>query len=240
MTVHVLHIRKSGGTAMNFAFKQARERAGGDLQTPFGPLIKHKHSVKLEDVPDGELAVFAVRDPVTRFVSGFYSRLRKGAPRHHVEWTDAERRAFEWFSSPQELADALASVWPPKRKKAEFAMGAINHLKKPLVWWTGPADDFRSKLPKVLYIARQETLNDDWFRLRSLLRLPSDLELPSDPVQAHRFTGNDDKSLTPKMVGAVKDWYADDYRLLEVVDEVRVKMIARAEESAGASGVPRS
>ena len=234
MTVHVLHIRKSGGTALNHALKQAHKRAGYQLQSPFGEVIKHKHSVRLDDVPDGDHAVFAVRDPATRFVSGFYSRLRKGAPRHNREWTDAERRSFTWFATPQELADALASPWPWKRKRAKFAMESINHLKKPLVWWTGPAAEFRGKLHKVLYIARQETLDEDWPRLRSLLALPSHIELPSDPIQAHRFTGSDDRSLTPEMVDAIKEWYADDYRLLEAIDEARVDMIARA-ESAGAS-----
>ena len=48
-------------------------------------------------------AVFALRDPLTRFISGFYSGLRKGAPRYDIGWSKGEKRAFSWFSTPQEL-----------------------------------------------------------------------------------------------------------------------------------------
>lgn len=118
-------------------------------------------------------------------------------------------------------------------------MNSIRHLRKPLVWWTGAAEEFRNELPRILYVARQETLDDDWRRLKVLLQLPPDLELPSDPIKAHRHTGNDDKTLTPRMVEAVRKWYAEDYRLLEVVDEARREMVSRVEAMAGSdAGTP--
>ena len=237
MALHLLHVRKSGGTAIKFALQQAMKRADGKLVTPHGRVVLHAHSTRLRDVPEGDLAFLAVRDPATRFVSGFYSRLRKGAPRYYREWSDAEQRCFQWFSTPQELADALAGRWGPRKKKAEFAMDSIRHLRRPLIWWTGKAERFRAALPRVLYIARQETLDDDWERLKILLELPSGLHLPRDPIQAHRHTGDDDKTLTPRMLEAVRNWYAEDYRLLEVVDEARKDMIARVEGMAAPSDV---
>ena len=54
------------------------------------------------------MAIFPLRDPVTRFVSGFYSRLRRGRTAVLHPAHEAERKAFEWFPTPQELADALA------------------------------------------------------------------------------------------------------------------------------------
>lgn len=229
MAIHFLHIRKSGGTAIKYALRQAAKTHGDPLQTPYGALVHHPHGVRLDDLPPDDQAMFSVRDPASRFVSGFYSRLRKGAPRYNREWSDAERKCFGWFSTPQELAEALTKGWGPQRKKAEFAMKSIRHLRKPMIWWTGTADEFRSKLGRVLYIARQETLDEDFQRLKKLLDLPADLALPSDPVQAHRFTGDADRSLTPKMVAALREWYADDYALIEVCDEARKEMIARVE-----------
>jgi hypothetical protein len=229
VAIHFLHIRKSGGTAIKYALKQANARSDEPLPTPLGDLVLHPHSFRLEDVPEGDQAIFSVRDPASRFVSGFYSRLRKGAPRYNREWSSDERRCFAWFSTPQELAEALTKRWGPKRKKAEFAMNSIRHLRRPMVWWTGEVDEFRPRLGQILYIARQETLDDDFARLKRLLALPSDLELPSDPVQAHRFTGPNDRSLTPKMVDALREWYAADHALLQVCDEARPEMIARAE-----------
>jgi hypothetical protein len=227
VAIHFLHIRKSGGTAIKYALKQANARSNEPLPTPLGDLILHPHSFKLEDVPEGDQAIFSVRDPASRFVSGFYSRLRKGAPRYNREWSDAERRCFGWFSTPQELADALTKRWGPKRKKAEFAMNSIRHLRRPMIWWTGEAPEFSKRLSQVVYIARQETLDEDFARLKSLLDLPADLELPSDPVQAHRYTGPNDKSLTPKMVDALREWYAADYALLEVCEQARGEILAR-------------
>jgi Sulfotransferase family len=230
MAVHILHVRKTAGTAMKFPIKQLIKEKGGSLDSPYGEIVPHPHGVRLDDVPDGDLAVFAVRDPVTRYVSGFYSRLHKGAPRYNREWSDEERRSFEWFSTPQELADALSKSWGQKRKRAEFAMNSIRHLKKPLSWWTGTAQEFRQKLPKVLFVARQEHLDEDWARMKQLLALPGDLELPSDPKQAHRSIFKDDKTLTPKMVEAVKDWYEEDYRILGVIEEARGEWLAKMDD----------
>ena len=39
---------------------------------------------------------------------------------------------------------------------------------------------------QIAYIGRQETLDDDWQRIRALLELPEDIELPSDPKKSHR------------------------------------------------------
>lgn len=235
MAIHFLHIRKTGGSAVKFALRQV----GGThdrVPTPAGPVLLQRHPFRLTDVPEGQKAMFVVRDPVTRFVSGFYSRLRKGAPRNNREWSEDERVAFGWFSTPQELATALGKKGR-KRMRAEFAMDAIRHLQKPLVYWTGDADGLRNQLHRVLYIARQESLDEDFERMKALLGLPKDLSLPTDPVDAHRFTGSNDRSLTPKMIDALREWYRSDYEMLEVCDAARSEMIERAEDLASAEGV---
>lgn len=233
MAVHLLHIRKSGGTAIKFALNQAAKRAGEEqLTTAYGPIIRHPHAFRLGDVPEGEFAIFSLRDPATRFVSGFYSRLRKGAPRYNRPWSEDETKCFEWFSTPQELAHALAQGDGEDRDRAEFAMNSIRHLKFPLIWWTGEAQKLWRRLPHVLYIARQETLTDDWERLKVLFDIPKDIELPDDDKKAHRLTGNVDKSLTPEMLEALRDWYAADYELLELCESARGEMIASLQRLA--------
>lgn len=239
MAVHFLHIRKAGGTAITHALRQAAKRSGGTARTPYGEVVNHPHSFRLVDVEPGDFAVLSVRDPVSRYVSGFYSRLRKGAPRYNREWSDRERKAFGWFETPQALAEALASKRGRQRERAEFAMNSIRHLRRHLVWWTGEPEEFRTRLPQVLYIARQETLGDDWQNLKVLLELPPSLELPSDPVVAHRSTGPEDRTLTPKMAAAVRDWYAQDYRLLEVCEEYRAHLIPRIQQRAQSPGGAR-
>lgn len=221
MAVHFIHVSKAGGTAIRYALRKARRASGGELVTPWGPVHWHRHSYRLCDVPKGDKAIFALRDPISRFVSGFYSRQRQGAPRYVREWSVAERQSFEWFPTPQALADALAEPPGETRKQAEFAMESIRHLQRRLTLWTGDPASFRKQLDKVLYIARQETLDDDWGKLKELLELPSELALPRDDVTAHRTTYPSDVSISDRGVAALRAWYADDYEVLAIGESVR-------------------
>lgn len=239
MAIHYLHIGKSGGTALKYAIRQVGMAAieGTDAEfdkqapweSPLGTVRLRPHRTTLTDIPHGDHAFFSVRDPATRFVSSFYSRLRKGMPRHHMEWSQGEAQAFEWFPTPQELALALSKRRGKRRAQAEFAMTTIMHIKRTLTSWLGTADELRRDLPKVAYIARQETLSEDWERIKVLLGLPSDAQLPSDPVQSHRTTGDIDRDLSPKMLDALRDWYAEDYAVLAVCEEVRPQLMAGVE-----------
>lgn len=247
MAIHYVHIGKSGGTALKFAIREsaraalpakARFNKRTPWESPLGTVHLEGHGFRLRDVPDDAYAFFSVRDPATRFVSSFYSRLRKGMPRHFTEWSDAEAEAFAVFQTPQDLALALAKRRGKKRGEAEFAMNSIRHIRRPMTWWIGDAASLQARLPQVAYIVRQETLNEDWRRVKALLGLPGDVELPSDPVQAHRTTGEYDRTLTPEMLDALRRWYAADYELLELCDRVRPDMIARID--AGAVGAKSS
>ena len=91
--VHFLHISKTGGTAVKHALHDS-------LALTRCALLLHGHRVKLMDVPDGEKAAFFLRDPVSRFCSGFYSRKRQGRPRFDFPWSPAEELAFGRFSTP--------------------------------------------------------------------------------------------------------------------------------------------
>jgi Sulfotransferase family len=222
MAVHYIHISKSGGTALRHAIREGRHARGGKpFRTPWGPLWTHRHSFRLRDLPKGHKAILTLRDPVARFLSGYHSRLRKGAPRYLEEWSDAERQSFEWFPTPQELADALAEPPGELRARAEFAMSSIRHLKRHQISWTGTPAYFRRHLDSVLYIARQETLDEDWERLKELLELPSELALPRDEVAAHRNIYPDDRSLSERGEAAVRAWYSRDYEVLEIGEHVR-------------------
>jgi hypothetical protein len=245
MAIHYVHIGKSGGTALKHAIReagQAKVAQTGDTfdkevpwDSPLGPVHLHGHGFKLKHVPDADVAFFSIRDPASRFVSSFYSRLRQGMPRYFRAWSDEEEQAFKWFDTPQDLALALGKRRGKKRAQAEFTMQAIRHIRRPLSLWLGDVEHLRKKLPQVAYIARQETLDEDWERIKTMLELPPDLELPSDPVQAHRAPEELDRTLTPKMVDNLKEWYAEDYKLVALCDEVRPELIARVERARSSS-----
>ena len=80
MAVNFLHVGKTGGTAVKWALRRA-----GLPDTPYGPVRVHRHTFRMRDVPPEDHVIFFVRDPIARFMSGFYSRLNKGQPRYHYE-----------------------------------------------------------------------------------------------------------------------------------------------------------
>jgi len=232
MTVHFIHVGKCGGTALRFAVRQAQEETG-PIESPWGPLSAEPgHKVTLADVPNGDKAVLAFRDPVSRFVSGFYSRLRKGRPRHFREWSDDERKAFGWFETPEALADALGDGWR-QRRRAERAMRSIRQLRRPMTQWAGRPAFFRENLDKVLYVARLETLDEDWERLKELLDIPRDVPLPQDDRGAHRTSYPRDTAISERGREALARWYAEDYELIEIADGLRE---GRFGPSAGPAG----
>ena len=98
---HFLHIGKTGGAAVKHALKPVAAA---------GHLMLHGHDVRLHDVAPGEQVFFFLRDPLSRFVSAFYSRQREGRPRYVVPWTPDEEAAFGRFRTANELADGLSST----------------------------------------------------------------------------------------------------------------------------------
>ena len=228
MAVHFIHVSKAGGTALRHAIREGRALAeDGRLMSPWGPVWGHDHRFRLINVENGDKAVIPLRDPISRFVSGFYSRLRKGEPRYYREWRDEERTAFEWFSTPRELAEALAQPAGEARRRAEFAMKSIRHLKHPMTRWVGRPPYLRTNLDKVLYMARQETLDEDWERLKELLELPAQLYLPEDDYGAHRTSYPGERTLSATGARALRERYARDYELLDIAGELRAGRVPR-------------
>ena len=218
MAVHFIHIGKTGGTALKSVLRP-QYKAG--TETPLGPVIVHKgHKFKLRDVPPGDKAIFCVRDPVSLFVSAFDSRLRKGQPKFYFEWSPAEEEAFTRFPTPQALAEALASPDGATRGQADAAMRAIQHVRG-IRRALGSPRDVLSHRRQIAYIGRQETLDDDWGRIRALLGLPEELRLPENPKRAHRRPSSEQPVLDGAAEAALRDWYAEDYEIVRICERLR-------------------
>jgi len=77
--IHFLHIGKCAGTQILSITKQVNAKTSGRK------IRKHGHDVFLRHLPEEADFFFSIRDPTSRFRSGFYSRKRKGPPRHFSE-----------------------------------------------------------------------------------------------------------------------------------------------------------
>jgi hypothetical protein len=207
LVIHLLHIRKTGGSALWHAIK-------AHARTDRRAIIHHPHTTLLSHVPRGEKAIFFLRDPLTRFVSGFYCRQRQGLPRYDSPWKHGERAAFERFHTPNELARTLSSPHRVQRELAWAAMGNIQHLCSTLTWLESEAY-LRSRLPEIFYIGFQETLNEDFEHLKQKLSLPAPLRISDDEVAAHRNPAHLDYHLDDLAVANLRAWYETDQCILD-------------------------
>ena len=173
--LHFLHIGKTGGTAAKSALR-GHEKSG-DYE-----IILHEHEFQLKDVPLGEKVVFFVRDPISRFVSGFYGRQRQDLPRHDAPWTPGEEIAFRRFGSPNELALALSADDQELQAAAVDAIRVVSHLRSPQWSWFKKEHYFLSRRSDIVFIGFQETLKEDFALLKKILNLPEHVRLPEDEV----------------------------------------------------------
>ncbi len=172
--------------------------------------------------------IFFLRNPVTRFVSGFYSRQRQGQPRIHSPWSADEKIAFERFKTPNELAIALSGEDRTRREQAEAAMRSIQHVRDSYWSWFGTRDYFLSRLGDIFFIGFQESLSDDVKTLSLKLELPDCIELPNDNVNSHRNPDSVDRNLQDTAMENIKRWYAIDFDFLELCKQ-KAKEINRIE-----------
>jgi hypothetical protein len=207
--VHFLHIGKTGGSALKAALHDHRV-------TRRHALFLHGHRFTLRDVPPGEKAFFVLRDPIARFVSGFYSRQRMGRPRYETPWKTGEAEAFAAFPSANDLARALDADDPALAAKAKDAMRSIGHLRHPFLHWFESEAYFLARREDILFVGFQESLSHDFEHLKRRLGLPADLALPGDPVTAHRNPDDIDKRLDDQAVRNLRAWYAADYSFYEL------------------------
>lgn len=206
--VHFIHIGKTGGTAIKYAL------------TPYLKTCKyfinlHSHSFRLRDAPAGESVFFFLRDPVSRFTSGFYSRQRQGQPRMFFPWSPEEKVAFDHFTTPNQLASALSSLDPDHKKLAIDAMNSISHVRNHYWEWFVDEAYFLSRAKDIFFVGFQESLDQDFEVLRRKFYLPVAAGLPVDEVHSHRNPSGADKRLEPESIQNLKQWYQQDYDFID-------------------------
>jgi hypothetical protein len=209
--VHFLHIGKTGGSAIKDALRGHRTGPGWGL-------FLHRHPTQLDHIPEGEKVFFAVRDPVSRFVSGFNSRLRQGQPKFFIPWSPEEKIAFERFKAPNELAEALSDEG--RRAQAEEAMSAIGHVRASYWRWFRSEEYFHARLDDIMLIAFQERLSADFDILHGKLALPESVGLSKDKVRSHRTPEGLDKRLSEVGEANLRRWYERDFAFVELCRRV--------------------
>jgi hypothetical protein len=210
--VHFLHVRKTGGTAVTEVLTPVAQNFG---------IILHPHSTRLCDIPRDHQVFFFVRHPVSRFVSGFLSRVRRGAPRYNYEWDEAETKAFRRFQKANDLAEALSALDPETKACAHEAMRTIRHVNSSYRDWFAGTTELDDRADSILLLGLQEMMDQDFENLKLLMNLPPALKLPNDDVLAHRTPTRFDRTLTPLAEQNLRRWYADDFRFYDYCVQFR-------------------
>jgi sulfotransferase famil protein len=219
-----IHIGKTGGTALKSALRCHVEKTGAKIFFLRGHTMSFARM--RADYPELR-ALFFVRDPAARFVSGFNSRLRQGRPRHNVPWSPAEVIAFKEFATANQLAEALSDGDPPRQRLAAFAMNQILHVANRLTQYLGPISLLQSERDSIFYIGDVATFPHDFAELVKILDIDHATELPSDDVGAHRSPADLDRRLSPTAVRNLQAWYREDYEIYRWCQDFRSSQSAR-------------
>ncbi len=177
------------------------------------------HIIKLTDVPIGTKFFFILRDPLTRFVSAFYSRQREGLPRYYSPRNEMETGIFETFSTANELACALGNPESEHHSLALRTMRVIGHFNGYFHWMISK-EYFLSRLDDVLMCCFTESLEEDFEKLRPLLGLPEDVCLPTDEYFAHRMPRGCDTNLSEEAQNVLREYYRGDFEFVALCKEM--------------------
>jgi len=223
----LLHI---GGTAVNAALK-ANNKLG------VGQAVKcYAHKTGLRDIVEKDRVgnvMFFIREPVSRYISAFNSRLRMGYPRHQGKWSTDEEIAFGHFKTPNELAEALSSGDVELRENALHAMTCIRHLKRAYEHYLGSTDLLEQEIDRIYFIGATEHLESDFSLMRTLLGVSPDIEMPTDDYGAHRTPDGFERTVSELGRRNVMDYYKTDYDIYDWCVKRREALIPiRAAEAA--------
>ncbi len=216
--IHVIHIPKTGGTALRAALSAAPHPER---------FLFHDHLFTLADVPSGDGAVFGLRDPIERFVSGFNSRRRRGRPRYDFPWTPIQAEGFGYFTTAGAMAEALSSSHADRRSAANGLIRDMLLTGVPLSYWLRSPAYLRGREADLVGILFQPDLGEDFERLKIRLDLPKALSLPADDVAAHRGPNDASTALSPLARVNLKAWYAGDYGLYRAARRSRLRLLNR-------------
>ena len=214
----MLHVGKTGGTYTRHIISTipAAEGMVRFLDHGFGL------EAALHDFPN-ENAIFAIRNPLAIYVSGFNSRMRQGKPRYNSPWSTDETIAFFAFKTPNELAEALGSDNPERRKLAEFSMQRIQHVSRALKWYLHSTAFVMQSRSRISFILQQESLDEDinWLLAKNGIRTP--LVSIHDDVIWHCSPAEMDTSLSATAVRNLTEWYRTDLDLYRECKDLRVE-----------------
>lgn len=207
-TIHYLHISKTAGSQIRSVIEQVNSTRIR------GRIFVHSHEMRYAHIPDKAQYFFSIRDPIKRFVSGFYWRKTKGAPHFNWEWTPCEKLAFSQFEHANDLAEALFRN-DELGEKAAAAIKSIGHTSRNQI------DNFTLRghaldISPPIWILRQERLQADVAELLRRIGHNRPIDLNSDAPFARKQSYADVPALSERAMENLRVWYAQDIQFVRL------------------------
>ena len=151
-----LHIPKTGGSGVNALGRTLHDRG---YKSP----CVFSHGWKVEEIlnhfPDIKIS-FVLRDPLSRMISGFNSRVRQGRPTYNNIWTPAEATAFNLFPSIEKLLDAVLAEDEFSKSAVAYTMRNVTHLRWNYAFYFKNPDTVRSNRSSFELIGTMDNMDE--------------------------------------------------------------------------------
>jgi len=207
--------------APDFVFFHIGKTGGGSVRQFLAPL-RHSwagagHQFDLEKVSEkwpGAPVVFFVREPLSRFVSGF-NNYRRAAEQKDKRPNTRDIIVYNIFPTANDLAEALTSDDEFTLSAAHWAMSRLGFIARHLTANLGSPDNVDRHRDHIAFIGNFEDFVNSVEAMRAVLHLPPYLELPDDDRKAHRAPAKLPTYLSDTARAVLTDWYRADIELYE-------------------------
>lgn len=210
MKIGFLHIGRTGGGSLRTALEAGTGSADHKV-------IWFPHDMTLRQAlhqhPDMKIG-FVFRDPFERFISAFWGRHRMGHPRNKSQWSAEEAIAFNWFATPNDLAEALSGEDEKSYSAALSAMNAIRHLQRNMAWTLGKPLDLERARDRIHFACSLDQLDE---RLPSLLASlgMNTVHLSSEHIHVRPDGRSKATELSELGKEALRQFWAADFELFD-------------------------
>jgi hypothetical protein len=209
----LLHIGKCGGTYL-------RSYLNKNTDIPDNLLLLDHPQTLLKTLdkygPDRKLA-FIFRDPTQRFISAFNSRLRQGRPTYDSMWNNGEAIAFQWFETPNSLAEALYCGDERLMSAARFTMKSIQHLNLNYQYYLGSVECLKKERKNIIVCSSLENLDAN---LPKILKLLGIHEVTSNEEPEYHRALIKAEPLTKVAEKNLRRFWQKEYEIVEYCREI--------------------
>ena len=207
-----VHVLNMGRTLVPSIQKAIVQDHASPVTLRFHPMGK-----RLADIPVGERICLFYRSPISRFVSGFYSRKLQGAPYYKIPWNDLESRIFERFSTPSQLIDAIDGGNTSDRVLAISAILETEHLNRTMSWFLGGIEEVLQRLGDLVIVLN----SDDTESLVSSVSATLGLRLDSETlVEEEKFVLDGHEPMTASATAIFQKMYSQDYEVFGLLENL--------------------